>query len=195
MGVQARDSYLKNLPDSTLYARQISRIRQKGFHAESKPGEGNELDASAVYLVDPLRNPVSVFQTGIAEFSLDNSAGNDKQYVVPEGEEWEILGIFAWVSTDVNVGNRTYQAQIYPDGATTGTPSYRSAIFAAHVAASSVFYQMFPTAPVSEVGTQRWHPMPSQILPAGALIRFYDVANIAVGDAVRVRIHYKLRYR
>lgn len=190
MNPKARDSYLKNPPDSRNFSRRIARIRQKGFHAEDRAGEGNELDAVAVYQINPSGNPIigaRPWGDGTPRFLLDTSAVNTKDITVPAGKAYWIKTAFVHLSTTATVGNRTVRARVFPQG-TSGTEGFRSLIFGAHVASSSAYYSLAPGLPFSEVGSTRHGPLPEFILTEGGVLRLEDAANIDAVDALRYNV-------
>lgn len=190
---QARDSYLKNPPDSRNFSRRIARIRQKGFHAESRPGEGNELDASAVYLVNPGSDPIigsRPWGDGTPKWLRDATLNNsDKSFTVPAGKYWDIKAVFNTLVTTATVGNRVLRVRIKEDGTTTDIETVGSPQAASTTVRYVVgFSGSLPTAPSSAAVVAT---VPSMILPASAVIQVLDTAAIdAAADDLTVVLHY-----
>ncbi len=197
-----RDSYLKSPPDSRQFSRRVARIRQKGFHAESRPGEGNELDAAAVYLVDPDQMTVGMRPWGngkpvwVRDATLDDS---DKSFTVPEGKVWDLKLIYAELACTANVGNRALVVSVSngvnvlfgllrTGSITAGQSAFVTSMNCGSVTASTGYWA---TSSLSFADVRVQAIMPKVIMPAGYVIRVYDIGAIdPAADDLTVVLHY-----
>jgi len=190
----AKDSHLKNPPDSDNYDMKVARIRMKGFHEDAK--DGNELDAIAVYPVNPFGNPIinemqvktvpGGTSTRVVEFTANDS---DKSFAaVPDDELREVDSILVHYTATATVGNRILTV-IVTNAASQVV--YNIAVSAAITATAAVYYNLYPTAPVLATGTSRYMPMPVLHLQAGDVLRIADTSAIdAAADDMELSIHY-----
>jgi len=192
MDPAARVSYLRNPPDSRLFSRRVARIRQKGFHAESKPGEGNELDASAVYLVSPGSDPIIGLRPwgdGVPTWIRDATANDSsKDFTVPTGKRWHLKCVNALLATTATVGNRVLRVTIR----SPTTEMYVSPYSASLVASASYNYAWAPAcAALSGASANSTICIPDFILPEGYIVRVEDTAAIdPAADDLTVVLHY-----
>lgn len=190
---RSSDSYLKSLPPSGPYQRRIARYRMKGYHAETVPGDGNELDASAVY------SPFPPWWPGVPNWARDDTTNNsDKSFTVPTGKVWDMKMLLASFVASADVGNRILLVTI-TDGTKVIWASRPSAAIAATTAASYYINTQATDANtrrlISDVGTASavaggdiW---PRLLLMAGYVVRIYDAAAVAVAaDDLTVVLHY-----
>jgi len=204
MDPKARDSYLKNSPDSRLFSRRVARIRQKGFHNEAVPGEGNELDAVAVYHVNPAGDPIVGLRPwgdGTIKYSRDATATNTKTYTVPVGKIWELKQIAAMLTTSANVGNRNIAIKI-GNGANDITFSRYTAATAASQFGTILAqfgdgsFEPYTTVHVrldlatSTANQSSTVAYPPTYLLAGYTVTIYDALNFDVTDTLISIIEY-----
>jgi len=205
MDPKARDSYLRNPPDSRLFSRRIARIRQKGFHAEARPGEGNELDAVAVYKVSPGSNPIigdRPWGDGTPNWVRDATPNDsDKSFPVPVGKAWDLRYIYGYLAASAVVGNRQLRALIsnaqgldlYATMTTANIAANGNGAVTAIVGQTynTAAYKQRAGAPQNNSGVVANDILPPCILTAGFTVRVWDVAAIdAAADDLTVVLHY-----
>ncbi len=202
---EAKDSHLKNPPSSAAYNSQVARIRMKGFHRDDK--NGNELDASAVYLVDPNAANINVGMKpwGNGTPVVSNTAytnDSDVDITVPATKVWAVHYIAALIVTTATVGNRflnlavlnSTPSIIYAAPATAAVAASSSGQICVGLAmpASTTIRRRIDTAALTlNAAVQIDSAMPVLILPAGSIIRVKDSAAIdAAADDMTVVLHY-----
>jgi len=205
MAQGAKDSHLKNPPDSDNYDMKVARIRMKGFHEDAK--DGNELDAIAVYPVNPFGNPiinemqVKTVPGGVPTWIRDATANDsDRSFTVPVGKMWEMRSAIAQLSNTATVGNRALTLLVTDGtdnltvplqcGNSTASQSAMNRLFFGTFVATSttVTLNLAGTAAVNVALTNGVGPM---MLNEGSVIRAYDLNAIdPAADDLIVILHY-----
>ena len=120
---------------------------------------------------------------------IDDAAANDsdKTITVTAGKVWHVLYAFASLASTATVGNRQIQMDV---GDGTNVIGQSSALNV-QVASLTENYHWRPdrNTATEDVATEHYMPLPSDWLPAGYTMRFYDSAAIdAAADDLTVRI-------
>jgi len=203
MAQGAKDSHLKNPPDSDNYDMKVARIRMKGFHEDAK--DGNELDAIAVYPVNPFGDPiinemqVKTVPGGVPTWVRDATANDsDKTFTVPAGKVWADVSIVATLATTATVGNRTFQIVIASPLGHILTASGSALVAATQVGLLAMFPGVSYSAGANIRPESGLAPNISNLftgivtpLSAGSTIRIWDQAAIdAAADDLVVSLGY-----
>ena len=129
---------------------------------------------------------------GTVNLVYDSTANDsDKSFTVPVGKVWQLLWVRYRISTTATVGNRIMAVYI-----TNGVNNIASGTVSAVIAASKVGVGMYgfgvglgTTSMNADVSTEG--PLPLMYLPAGTVIRIYDIAAMdATGDDLEVTLNY-----
>jgi len=203
MAQGAKDSHLKNPPDSDNYDMKVARIRMKGFHEDNIAG--NELDAIAVYPVNPFGDPiinemqVRMVPGGTPTWVRDATTNNsDKTFTVPAGKVWSMCGLLAQITASATVGGRIMAIQITDGTNLLETMPPLGAVAATQVGAYSLQFGNGPIGTTAlavidwaTINAGRQHcTFPTLLLP-GYVIHVYDHAAIdAAADDLIVVLHY-----
>jgi hypothetical protein len=122
--------------------------------------------------------------------------GNDRRLVVPAGFEYQILWIFATLTTGVGVGNRQMAVRTYDHlGNLSGSLGRASVVQAASLVRSYLFApgvaDLLGFRDTDYLST----PIPvTTILGPSQQLQIYDNKNISVGgDTLAVRVQYAYR--
>jgi len=198
MAQGAKDSHLKNPPDSDNYDMKVARIRMKGFHEDSV--SGNELDAIAVYPVNPFGNPITneiMVRTapgGIPQSTrFDTPNDHDYTYTVPAGKRFELESVLVEYNASADVGNRSVIVVIgngtnvlFVSPVLALTASQRGGLIVSPF--FSGFITTFPTVALDLGATYNskfTSFSPFKSLPEGWTIRIYEYAvNIVADDMI-----------
>jgi len=190
---QARDSHLKNPPSSTNYDMNVARIRMKGFHEDLK--NGNELDAIAVYPVNPFGDPIiNEMQVktvpGGAPLILSNVALNDSDKTfgpVPAGHMYVLDSIYVNLATSATVGDRLLEINILNSSSAV---KYLNRAVSVAAAGVTRVYNMAPVLNnVAVAGIVNNMNLTAHPLTEGDTIRIYDVSAVdAAADDMLVYI-------
>lgn len=141
---------------------------------------------------------VALQETTEPAIVTDLGGGNQKDFIVPAGEEWSVLGILIQVVTDATLNNRWPQVQIIDP--TTFVNVYGEFVAGVSTPPDSMgWYQI--GAGLTDAGAFRgpltdWasFPIPPNLLvPADHVIRVMDRANISPGDTFDVYVSYSIR--
>jgi hypothetical protein len=122
--------------------------------------------------------------------------GNDRRLVVPAGFEYQILWVFATLTTGVGVGNRQMAVRTFDH---LGNLSGSLARASVTQAASLARYYLFAPGVADLLGFRDTDylssPIPvTTILGPSQQLQIYDNKNISVGgDTLAVRVQYAYR--
>ena len=138
---------------------------------------------------------------GTPKWVLDAAANDsDKSFIVPAGKIWDVKAIHIEIATTATVGNRSLIA-IFTNGTSTVFASPRTANIAAsntgvlnlsrHYAAMGSTSSNAPLLSGVAPGGGMYGTLPDMLLPAGYVIRAYDIGAIDAGaDDMPVVLHY-----
>lgn len=151
------------------------------------------IPAQPVYGIDPNNEPIDGFMAvrqyaPITAFQRDATANDsDKNWTVPAGQRWEIIGIYVLFVSTATVGNRVIAVAV-TDG--TDQMAYSQAA-TVQPAGQTYTYQIAPNFTFSGAGTQTLPILPVVMQP-GWVIRVYDAAAVdAAADDMTVVVHYR----
>jgi len=127
---------------------------------------------------------------GTVKWTRDATTNDsDKSFTVPTGKIWHMIGIRFYLTATATVGNRIPSIYVAPDGANYFVYFQGAALTASNTGQYMVSFQGvsddFTAAAAVVQGSM---PM---ILPAGAIVRVYDVGAVdAAADDMVVLLHY-----
>lgn len=151
--------------------------------------------ADPVYLVDGQGNPITqnnnltITDSWSVALITDEAVGNDKVFNVPAGTEYQILWIYAELTTTATVGDRQIEIDIRDNNADV-IGQVRPGV----TQAASLTYNYMFAPSLADLTAIRdtdflMTPFPPTVfLPAFYQIRIFDNNNVDVADTINVQM-------
>jgi len=145
--------------------------------------------------VDIITNPVPIEESWRVTLTQDEAVGSNKLFTVPAATEWQILAIWAEMTSVGVSGNRQVSIQVLDSAADVTARIQAGVTQASGITRHYLFAPGLPDLIAFRDTDSLMTPFPPTfILAAGEAIRVWDNKNIASGlDTLNVQLRYAYR--
>ena len=131
-----------------------------------------------------------------AALAVDEAGDNDVSFVVPAGEEWQVLWVWAEYTSDATVGNRQLVVEAQDSG--SDVIGWLAQARATQAASLTRYYLCAPgvaddTSFGGNGSDYLQTNMPTAVLSAGETLRVYDAAGVSGSDSSVFQVRYMRR--